>query len=109
MATKITNSSRQVHWYPKDRKTWNLCDAKSLGDEFHYIFRCTALKKVRTTYINEKFLKHPNTLNMEILLTNKDPMSLSKLATFCSIVMASMMEGKKCAKPKLKRRRQNNA
>ena len=78
---------------PKTKRLCNLCDAESLGDEFHYIFQCTAFKKERTTYINEKFLKHPNTLTMEILFTSEDPTSLSKLATFCSIIMASMRGG----------------
>ena len=53
-------------------------------------------------YVNEKLFRHPNTLNMEILFINEDPTSLSKLATFCSISMASMMEGKNHAEPKLK-------
>ena len=89
---------------PKTERLCNLCDTKSLGDEFHYIFQCTAFKKERTTYINKHFLKHPKTLKMEILFTNDNPLYLSKLATLCGIIMVSMREGKHCAKPKPKKR-----
>ena len=92
---------------PKTERLCNLCDAKSLGDEFHYIFQCTAFKKERSTYINEKFLKHPNTLTMEILFTSEDPTNLSKLATFCSIIMASMREGRSHAKHKPKQKKRS--
>ena len=92
---------------PKTERLCNLCDAKSLGDEFHYIFQCTTFKKERSTYVNEKFLKHPSTLTMEILFTSEDPTSLSKLATFCSIIMASMREGRNHTKPKPKQKKRS--
>ena len=73
------------------------------------VVQCTAFKKERSTYsyINEKFLKHPNTLAMETLFTSEDPTSLSKLATYCNISMASMREGRKHVKPKPKQKKRS--
>ena len=90
---------------PRVERLCKICDTKSMGDEFHYIFQYTAFDAERAKYIHANLSKHPNTLNMEILFNNENPSNLANLATFCSIIMATVRDSDiRTHKPNTKRR-----
>ena len=39
------------HSIPREERFCKLCDAKVVGDEFHYLFRCEALLQLRSAYL----------------------------------------------------------
>ena len=77
---------------PRVERLCKICDTMSMGDEFHYIFQCTAFDAEKAKYIHANLSKHPNTLNMEILFNDENPSYLANLATFYSIIMATMRD-----------------
>ena len=39
-----------------------------IGDEFHYLFKCTVLNYLRNRYLSTYYCKHPSVLKMNQLL-----------------------------------------
>jgi hypothetical protein len=46
------NSIYNEHWY----------DVNKLGDEFHYLFKCTFFNNVRAKYLPRNICNNPNVL-----------------------------------------------
>ncbi|KAJ8039258.1 hypothetical protein HOLleu_16914 [Holothuria leucospilota] len=63
-----------------------LCTSGSIGDEFHYLFQCTAFKSDREHFLKRYYRVGPNTLKMAQLLTTRNKRVQRNLATFCSII-----------------------
>lgn len=64
-----------------------LCDMNDLGDEFHYLFKCPYFITDRKKFISASFLKYPNTLKFQILMSSTNITTLIKLAKFFQIIL----------------------
>ena len=69
-------------------KNCKLCDRKESGDEFHYLFVCPYFFNDRKKYLNECFIKHPNTEKMYKLFNSRDKKTLVNLAKFQAVIMS---------------------
>ena len=76
-------------YYNIDRKSrvCTLCKSNFLGDEFHYIFECSAFNELRIKYVKRYFRIRPNTLKMNQLFTSTKLPTLINLAKFCKEIM----------------------
>ena len=66
----------------RQNRTCNLCNLNKLGDEFHYLFECQKLEKLRQKYIKPYFRIRPNTLKMNQLFNEGSMTQLTNLAKF---------------------------
>ena len=46
----------------------NLCNVNKLGDEFHYLFKCTFFNNVRAKYLPRNICNNPNVLKFKELM-----------------------------------------
>jgi hypothetical protein len=67
--------------------TCSLCSQVDVGDEFHYLFKCSALSQFRTLYLKKYYFLRPNTLKMHQLFNTTSKKQLSNLAKFVNVIM----------------------
>lgn len=74
-------------WQNIDRneRLCNLCQDE-IGDEYHYIFKCTSLTSERNKYIPILFSKNPNIVKFYDLFSSKKMSVLNNLCKFISII-----------------------
>ena len=70
------------------RRKCKLCGNVELGDEFHYMFKCSYFKRQRKKCIPVKYLKNPNVLKFHELMNTEDMSLLTKVATFCKSIVS---------------------
>ena len=68
-------------------KICKLCNLKEIGDEYHYLFRCTYFTQERTLYLKKYFSQRPNTLKMNRLFNTRNKKELRNLARFQTIII----------------------
>ena len=66
-----------------DDRNCTLCNVKQreIGDEFHYLFKCTFFKEERVRYIKRYFYNNPNMYKMTQLfndVNHRDMLNLGK-------------------------------
>jgi len=71
----------------RNQRVCNLCNNGDIGDEFHYIFRCSYFSVKRKHYIGFSNLTDANTSDFASIMCNQDINILSKLCIFVNIVM----------------------
>jgi hypothetical protein len=64
----------------------NLCNLNLIGDEFHYLFVCSAFKDERVTFLKKYYYKKPSTIKMKSLFDTKSTKVLKNLAKFTKII-----------------------
>ena len=64
----------------------NLCNANELGDEFHYLFKCTFFNNVRAIFLPRNICNNLNVLKLKELMNTSDLFTLTGIAKFCKIV-----------------------
>ena len=52
---------------PREERICNMCNQGCIGDEFHYLFKCTVLNDLRKRYLSTYCCKHPNVIKMNQL------------------------------------------
>lgn len=68
----------------------NLCRKNTIGDEFHYLFECTHFSIDRRKYIQQYYIRHPNSYKLKELMNCNDRAKLIKLALFCKILLTKI-------------------
>ena len=71
-----------------ERLCW-LCKAE-VGDEFHYLLKCTHFKDIRPKYIKPYFMKNPNVLKFNNLMNSTNKEIIRKLTTFIDIIIKNV-------------------
>ena len=66
-----------------------LCDCNGIGDEFHYLFKCTFFQEARLKFISRYYFVRPNTLKMDQLFNLKSHAKLIKLCKFVQEILNS--------------------
>ena len=64
----------------------HLCDSSDIGDEYHYIMSCNALKEERKKLLPHYCNLRPNTHKYCQLFNSSDIVVLEKLCRFIKIV-----------------------
>ena len=74
---------------PREERICLLCDGREVGDEFHYLFKCTypLLKDSRKNLIPKYFQHHPNALKFCTLM-NSNSGKLTKLCRFIKTILS---------------------
>lgn len=67
-----------------------LCNSDDIGDEFHYLFTCSAFKNERSKFIKYHFRTHPNILKMRDLMQTTNILELNNLCKFVEIVIKKL-------------------
>ena len=63
-----------------------LCNNNDIGDEFHYLFKCSAFVTERKQYISSYHNYRPNTIKMCNLMNMKNKKKLLDLVKFIAIM-----------------------
>lgn len=72
--------------YISDRKC-PLCSINDIGDEYHYIFKCSYFQKERSNYLKPYYYRRPNMLKFGELLRSTNVSFLIKLSKFVEIIL----------------------
>jgi len=64
-----------------------LCPGNYIGDEFHYLFECTAFSVRRKQFLKSYYRCRPNTLKMVQLFNSSNQLDLLNLSKFCNYIM----------------------
>ena len=67
---------------PREHRTCPLCQKQDLGDEFHYMLNCSFFTDARKSLLPTKFVRRPNILQFNNLMSCKKQSSLRKICTF---------------------------
>ena len=71
---------------PRADRFCHLCDSADIGDEFHYIFECTCLKRDRERLLPAYFCRNYNALKFNQLFNSVNVVLLEKLVRFIKII-----------------------
>jgi hypothetical protein len=56
----------------KSERYCNLCNVSELGEEFHYLFKCTFFNNVRAKFLPRNICNNPNILKFKELMNTSD-------------------------------------
>ena len=73
---------------PLNERKCPLCNI-DIGDEFHFIFKCTHFNAERTMYLKPYFYRCPNMLKFKELFSTNNRKALINLAKFVDVIMKS--------------------
>lgn len=54
---------------PRQNRTCHMCNSNQLGDEFHFLFNCQELNRIRSIYIPLYFTSRPNVIKFKQIMT----------------------------------------
>ena len=57
-----------------------------IGDEYHYIFSCSAFEDDRKSFVKQKFRYRPNIVKFKELMNSKNLLDLNNLCKFIRII-----------------------
>ena len=75
---------------PRNERKCLKCNLDDIGDEYHYLFKCTFFENIRQTYIPKKYLTNPNIIKYNELMSTKNKALLYKLAKFTGEILSSV-------------------
>lgn len=65
----------------------NICNLRDIGDEFHYLFKCTHFSQLRRRLIPETYLRGINCFNFNALMNTKEENTLYQLGKFLDHIL----------------------
>ena len=73
---------------PRQERKCYICDVNEVGDEFHYLFKCTDIqvKQARHNLMPTCYYKNPNTYKFKELFNSKNVKLLEQLCKFIKII-----------------------
>ena len=72
---------------PVDERLCTICQINEIGDEFHYLFRCTFFSTERARYIMRYYYTQPNMYKLTQLFESSDFTEMLNLAKFAGIIV----------------------
>ena len=76
----------------RDDRICELCFLDKIGDEFHYMLKCTYVSDARGVYLPGNLLAAPNTDAFWTLMCPVDTHDLFKVAKYCKNVLKTFQE-----------------
>ena len=66
--------SRRCQNTSRENRKCHLCNAKNIGDEYHFLFKCTSFDyDPKTVLAEEKNVKRPNIIQLKTLMNSLLP------------------------------------
>ena len=65
-----------------DDRICTLCDTNEIGDEFHYLYKCTHFNDLRSRYLKSRYYTHPNMEKTKQLFNVTNKKEMLNLAKF---------------------------
>ena len=65
-----------------------LCSIGDVGDEYHFLFKCSYFHRERTLYLKPYYTSRPNTHKMKILFNTRNKKTLRNLARFQMLILS---------------------
>ena len=72
---------------PLEDRTCTMCDSDEIGDEFHYLFKCSKVKDLRTKHIKKYYYRFPSVIRMYDLFNKENKKQILDLAKFICEVL----------------------
>ena len=72
---------------PVDDRLCTICQLNEIGDEFHYLFKCTFFSTQRARYIMRYYYTQPNMYKLTQLFESSDFNEMLNLAKFAEIIV----------------------
>ena len=72
---------------PLEDRTCTVCESNEIGDEFHYLFKCSKFKDERVKYIKAYFINNPSGYKMNKLFNEPNKRQMLNLAKFVGEIM----------------------
>ena len=72
---------------PLEDRTCTVCESNEIGDEIHYLFKCSKFHEARSKYIKNFYCRHPSGNRMFELFNSKNKKQMLDLAKFISEVL----------------------
>ena len=79
---KLSVNCRSNLSIPRQERICTKCSKRILGDEFHFLFECNGIEKLRISSIPKYYRTRCSTLKMSQLLNTNDRKLLIKVAKF---------------------------
>ena len=73
---------------PVDERICNICPTNEVGDEFHYLFKCSYFYEDRKKYVKNYYYRHSNMYKLTELFNNINDKELLNLAKFVYIIIS---------------------
>ena len=71
---------------PYEDRLCSKCNLGEIGDEFHFIFKCTAFLTHRDNYLSQYYTRNPNMIKFAQLFQSTNVNVLKNLATFIGVI-----------------------
>ena len=72
---------------PLEDRTCTVCESNEIGDEYHYLFKCSKFNDERAKYIKKYYFNNPSHHKMNSLFNESTKKQLLNLAKFVYEVM----------------------
>ena len=75
-------------WYgiEKSQRKCTLCNENEIGDEYHYLFKCSRFYMIRNQCIRWKKRSAPNVIIVKSIFNSDDIVNLRKLSKFLKVI-----------------------
>ena len=73
-----------------ERVCW-LCN-DDIGDEYHYIMKCRMFNDQRRKFIKPYYIRYPNVIKFNALMTHTNKETINKLSSFIEIIMQTLRQ-----------------
>jgi len=82
----------KLRWSNIDRneRKCKICNLNEIGDEYHYLFKCTSFNEPRNKYLLKKYRTNVNCVKFDLLMNEKNETVLRNLAKFITIILKSV-------------------
>ena len=67
---------------PLEDRTCTVCESEEIGNEYHYLFKCSKFKDGRIKYLNYYYINNPSEHKMKQLFNESSRKQLLNLAKF---------------------------
>lgn len=71
---------------PRENRNCKLCNSGDIGDEFHYIFKCSKFNHDREKFLKPYYLNRPNILKFHDLMNTRNISMLNHLCKFIRLI-----------------------
>ena len=76
------------HNIDRDDRICTLCNAGLIGDEFHYLLKCTYSNDARKNFLGENYCVRPNTMKYTNLMSTKNVPVLRNLCQLIKLIFS---------------------
>ena len=89
---KLPVNNRKHFNIPRADRHCTTCDKSVMGDEIHFLYKCTRLKNLRAKYLfSPDIRRESNVFNFENIMQTNDPETIGNLAVYLAWIETTHM------------------